>query len=108
MPQAARVSAAHRRPGSPSREDTAEAATLALAHRARQPLRRDQDETTPAEHGEEQEGSQPTESETGDPQAFESEATSEATTEQTASSSETGQQSAGAATAETTGGPRGH
>src|SRR2546429_290260 len=69
---------------------------------------RDHDETTPADHGEEQEGSQPTESETGDPQASESEATSEATTEQTASSSETGQQSAGADTGVTTGGSSGH
>src|SRR5207253_9132492 len=58
---AARALAAYRRHGSPSREDIYDAATLALAHRARQPLRRDQDETTPAEHGEEQEGSQPTE-----------------------------------------------
>src|SRR5437879_4112237 len=105
---AARALAAYRRHGSPSREDIYDAATLALAHRARQPLRRDQDDTMPAEHGEEQEGSQPTESETGDPQASESEATSEATTEQTASSSETGQQSAGADTGVTTGGSSGH
>src|SRR5438132_1365242 len=69
---------------------------------------RDHDEPTPADHGEEQEGSQPTESATGDPQASESEATSEATTEQTASSSETGQQSAGADTGVTTGGSSGH
>src|SRR5438477_453754 len=105
---AARALAAYRRHESPSREDIYDAATLALAHRARQPLRRDEDDTTAAEHGEEQEGSQPSESEAGDPQASESEATSEATTEQTASSSETGQQSAGADTGVTTGGSSGH
>src|SRR5438477_378607 len=37
---AARALAAYRRHGSPSREDIYDAATLALAHRARQPLRR--------------------------------------------------------------------
>ena len=55
---AARALAAYRRHGSPSREDIYDAATLALAHRARQPLRRDQDDTTSPESGEEQEGSQ--------------------------------------------------
>src|SRR6266446_252548 len=105
---AARALAAYRRHASPSREDIYDAATLALAHRARQPIRRDQDESNPAEHGEEQEGSQPSESETGDPQASDNEATSEATTEQTASSSETGQQSAGADTGVATGGSSGH
>ncbi|TMG01682.1 MAG: magnesium chelatase, partial [Chloroflexi bacterium] len=73
---AARALAAYRRHGSPSREDIYDAATLALAHRARQPLRRDQDDTTSPESGEEQEGSQPSDSEAGDPQASESEATS--------------------------------
>ena len=105
---AARALAAYRRHGSPSREDIYDAATLALAHRARQPLRRDQDDTTSPESGEEQEGSQPSDSEAGDPQASESEATSEATSEQTASSSETGQQSAGADTGVTAGGSSGH
>src|SRR5437763_3791527 len=105
---AARALAAYRRHGTPSREDIYDAATLALAHRARQPLRRDQDETSSPERGEEQEGSQPSDSETGDPQASESEASSEATSEQTASSSETGQQSAGADTGVTTGGSSGH
>src|SRR5437588_738497 len=69
---------------------------------------RDHDETTSPESGEEQEGSQPSDSEAGDPQASESEATSEATSEQTASSSETGQQSAGADTGVTAGGSSGH
>jgi len=87
---AARALAAYRRHGTPSREDIYDAATLALAHRARQPLRRDQDETSSPERGEEQEGSQPSDSETGDPHASESEASSEATAEQSASSSDTG------------------
>ena len=43
---AARALAAYRRHGSPSREDIYDAASLALAHRARQPVRRDQDEPT--------------------------------------------------------------
>src|SRR5436189_156714 len=105
---AARALAAYRRHGSPSREDIYDAATLALAHRARQPIRRDQDESTTPEHGEEQEGSQQSDPESGEPQASESEASSEATAEQSASASETGQQSAGADTGVTTGGSSGH
>src|SRR5881398_943071 len=104
---AARALAAYRRHGSPSREDIYDAATLALAHRARQPLRRDQDETTPAEHGEEQEGSQQSDPEGSQPQASESESATEATSEESASSSETGQQSAGADTGVTAGGSSG-
>src|SRR5216110_616195 len=42
---AARALAAYRRHGTPSREDIYDAATLALAHRARQPIRRDQEES---------------------------------------------------------------
>jgi magnesium chelatase subunit D len=103
---AARALAAYRRHVSPTREDIYDAATLALAHRARQPVRRDADEQGPAEQGDQQEGSQ-SEAEAGEPQASESDATSEATAEQTASSSETGQQSAGADTGVTAGGSSG-
>src|ERR1700738_3977453 len=60
---AARALAAYRRHKSPSREDIYDAATLALAHRARQPLRRDQDENSPSEPGEEEAGEKPSESE---------------------------------------------
>ena len=105
---AARALAAYRRHGSPNREDIYDAASLALSHRARQPLRRDQGETTSPEHGEEQEGTQQPESDAGDPQASESEATSDASAEQSASASDTGQQSAGADTGVTTGGASGH
>src|SRR6266852_2768760 len=44
--RAARALAAYRRHASPSREDIYDAATLALAHRARQPIRRDPDENS--------------------------------------------------------------
>src|SRR5216683_2991082 len=54
---ASRALAAYRRHASPNRDDIYDAAALALAHRARQPLRRDQDETTAPEQGDEQEGS---------------------------------------------------
>src|SRR5216110_3130346 len=89
---AARSLAAYRRHASPNREDIYDAASLALAHRARQPVRRDPDEPTTPEHGEEQEGSQQSDPESGEPQASESEAASDATAEQSASASETGQQ----------------
>src|ERR1700716_3777532 len=71
---AARALAAYRRHISPSREDIYDSATLALAHRARQPMRRDQDETTSPEQGEEQEGSKEPDSQSGEPQASESDA----------------------------------
>jgi len=54
---ASRALAAYRRHASPNREDIYDAAALALAHRARQPLRRDEDETSSPEHGDEQDGS---------------------------------------------------
>src|SRR5690349_19315062 len=105
---AARALAAYRRHGSPTREDVYDAATLALAHRARQPVRRDDSDTTAPEHGEQQEGSQPADSEVGEPRASDNEASAEASAEQSASSSDTGQQSAGADTGVTTGGASGH
>src|SRR6266571_65599 len=105
---AARALAAYRRHGTPSREDIYDAATLALAHRARQPLRRDQDETTPPEHGEEQEGSQLADSEAGEPQLSDSEAPAEATAEESASAADGGQQSAGSDQGMTTGGSSAH
>src|SRR3989440_4318948 len=104
---AARALAAYRRHGSPSREDIYDAASLGLAHRARPPSRRDQDEATAPEHGEEKEGSQPSDSDAAEPQPSDSEATSEASAEQSASASDTGQQSAGADTGITTGGSSG-
>src|SRR3989440_7787008 len=104
---AARALAAYRRHASPSREDIYDAATLALAHRARQPVRRDEEDSTSPQSGEEQEGSEPAESQAAEPQPSDSEATSEASAEQSASASDTGQQSAGADTGITTGGSSG-
>src|ERR1700674_2898665 len=105
---AARALAAYRRHASPSRDDIYDAATLALAHRARQPIRRDQDEVTSPEQGDEQEGSRETESQAGEPQASESESSAEASAEQSASAADSGQQSAGSDQGMTTGGSSGH
>src|SRR6202158_365817 len=70
---ASRALAAYRRHASPNRDDIYDHAALAPAHPAREPLRRDQDETSSPENGDEQEGSKPSESEPGDPQASETE-----------------------------------
>jgi magnesium chelatase subunit D len=105
---AARALAAYRRHASPSREDIYDAATLALAHRARQPLRRDQDETTSPEQGDEQEASKPSESDTGEPQASDSESPAEASADQTSTAADSGQQSAGSDQGMTTGGSSGN
>jgi magnesium chelatase subunit D len=104
---AARALAAYRRHATPNRDDIYDAATLALAHRARQPIRRDQEETTSPEQGDEQEGSKEPESESGEPQSSDSEASSETTAEQTSSAADTGQQSAGSDQGMTTGGSSG-
>ena len=104
---AARALAAYRRHGSPTREDIFDAASLALAHRARQPLRRDEDDQATSEPGDEQAGDKPSEAEGGEPQASDSEASTEATADESASSSDTGQQSAGSEQGVTTGGASG-
>ena len=106
---ASRALAAYRRHATPSREDIYDAATLALAHRARQPLRRDPDETTsPSEQGEEQQGSKPSESEPGDPQASDSESAADSSAEASASASDSGEQTAGSDQGMTTGGSSGN
>ena len=105
---AARALAAYRRHVSPTREDIYDAATLALAHRARQPVRRDQDENTSPQSGEEQEGSQPADSQAGEPQPSDSEAPAEATAEESSSASDGGQQSAGSDQGMTSGGSSAH
>ena len=104
---AARALAAYRRHASPNRDDIYDAAALALAHRARQPLRRDQDETSSPEQGEEQEGSKPADSEPGDPQASQSDTAAEAS-DASATASDSGEQSAGSDQGMTTGGSSGH
>src|SRR5690242_9078555 len=105
---AARALAAYRRHPSPSREDIYDAATLALAHRARQPIRRDQDENSSPQSGEEQEGSQPGESQAGEPQPSDSEAPAEASADESSSASDGGQQSAGSDQGMTSGGSSAH
>jgi len=104
---AARALAAYRRHASPSRDDIYDAATLALAHRARQPIRRDQDETTSPEQANEMDGSRQSDAEGGEPQASNSDSTAEASAEQSASSSDSGQQSAGSDQGMTIGGSGG-
>jgi magnesium chelatase subunit D len=105
---ASRALAAYRRHATPSREDIYDAATLALAHRARQPLRRDEDETSSPEQGDEQDGSKPAESAPGDPQASESESAAEASDSASAGASDSGEQSSGSDQGMTTGGASGH
>ena len=104
---AVRALAAYRRHNTPSREDIYDAATLALAHRARQPLRRDEDETSSPQRAEEQEGSKPAESETSETQPSDSESPAEATADESASASDSGEQSAGSDQGMTTGGSSG-
>jgi magnesium chelatase subunit D len=104
---AARALAAYRRHASPNRDDIYDAATLALAHRARQPVKRDQEETTSPEQGDEQDGSKEPESESGEPQDSESDSASDSSAEQTSSAADTGQQSAGSDQGMTTGGSSG-
>ncbi|HEY1421602.1 MAG TPA: magnesium chelatase subunit D family protein [Candidatus Dormibacteraeota bacterium] len=105
---AAKAMAAYRRHPSPTRDDIYDAAALALAHRARQPIRRDDDDTTSPEPGEEQDGTKPSESESGEPQASESESAADATADQSSSSADAGEQSAGSDQGMTTGGSSGH
>src|ERR1700687_4470529 len=105
---ASRALAAYRRHASPNRDDIYDAAALALAHRARQPLSRDQDETSSPNGDEQEEGSKPSESEAGDPQASESESATESSAEATASATDSGEQSAGSDQGMTTGGSSGN
>ena len=105
---ASRALAAYRRHATPSRDDIYDAATLALAHRARQPIRRDQEETTSPEQGDEQAGSKDADADAGEPQPSDSDAPPESSTEQSASASDSGQQSAGSDQGMTTGGSSGN
>ena len=106
--RAMRALAAYRRHHTPSREDIYDAATLALAHRARQPLRREDGETGSPERADDQEGSRPSDSEASEPQPSQSESPAEATADQSASAADSGEQSAGSDQGMTTGGSSGH
>jgi magnesium chelatase subunit D len=106
--RAVRALAAYRRHQSPTREDVYDAATLALAHRARKPLRREEDESTSPERSDEQEGSKPNESEASEPQPSDSQAQAESAADESSSASDSGEQSAGSDRGMTTGGSSGH
>src|SRR5436305_4538205 len=93
--RAMRALAAYRRHHTPTRQDIYDAATLALAHRARQPLRREDDETGSPERADDQEGSRPSDSEASEPQPSQSESPAEATADQSSSGADSGEQSAG-------------
>src|SRR6266516_1221675 len=106
--RAVRALAAYRRHHSPTREDVYDAATLALAHRARKPLRREEDESTSPERSDDQEGSKPSDSEASEPQASDSQAQAESAADESSSASDSGEQSAGSDRGMTTGGSSGH
>ncbi|HET7467649.1 MAG TPA: magnesium chelatase subunit D family protein [Candidatus Dormibacteraeota bacterium] len=106
--RAVRALAAYRRHDSPTREDVYDAATLALAHRARKPLRREEDESTTPERSDDQEGDKPNDSEASEPQASDSQAQAEASADESSSASDSGEQSAGSDRGMTTGGSSGH
>src|SRR5690349_17422619 len=106
--RAMRALAAYRRHQTPSRDDIYDAATLALAHRARKPLRREEQESTTPEQSEEQQGSRPSETEASEPQPSDSQSQSESAAEDASSASDSGEQSAGSDRGMTTGGSAGH
>ncbi len=106
--RAMRSLAAYRRHQTPSREDIYDAATLALAHRARKPLRRDEQESTTPEQSDEQQGARPSDSEASEPQESDSQSQSESAAEDSTSTSDSGEQSAGSDRGMTTGGSAGH
>src|SRR5260370_4195996 len=78
-----RALAAHRRHQSPTRDDVYDAATLALAHRARKPLHREEDEPTSPERAADQEGSNPSDSEPSEPHLSHTHPASQSPTHQT-------------------------
>src|SRR5205814_1840607 len=106
--RAVRALGAYRRHHSPTREDVYDAATLALAHRARKPLRREEDESTSPERSDDQEGSKPSESEASEPQPSDSQAQAESAADESSSASDSGEQSAGSDRGMTTGGSSGN
>jgi magnesium chelatase subunit D len=94
--QTARALAALRNRSRPSRDDVYDAAELALAHRARGPLRREQSDSSQSEEVERQEGGEE-QQERGDAmQSSESDAAEPSSAEQEGSQADSGQQSSGA------------
>ena len=91
----ARALAAERGHPTPTRDDIYDAAELALAHRARQPIRRDRDEPEESEPSQESGGEQdePQDGRSGESSSSETE--QEAQAEEQSSQSDTGQQAQG-------------
>jgi magnesium chelatase subunit D len=103
----ARALAAYRSHPGPNRDDIYDAAELALAHRAREPLRRDREDPAGAEDGEKHETADEAPSEGATPQPSGGEADQEATADESASASDSDQQTAGTDEGLTTGGAAG-
>jgi magnesium chelatase subunit D len=94
--QTARALAALRKKLRPSRDDVYDAAELALAHRARGPVRREQSDSSQSEEAERQEAAEE-QQERGDVmQSSESDAGEPSAAEQEGSQADSGQQSTGA------------
>jgi magnesium chelatase subunit D len=104
--QTARALAALRGRPSPTRDDVYDAAELALAHRARARIRREQEEQSPSEEARSGEDEQSQQGETAQPGANESNDEAGAQ-EQEASQADSGQQAAGSDEGVTTGSSRG-
>ena len=100
--QTARAMAALRGRPSPTRDDVYDAAELALAHRARARIRREQEEQSPSEEARSGEDEQSQQGETAQPGANESNDEAGAQ-EQEASQADSGQQAAGSDEGVTTG-----
>jgi magnesium chelatase subunit D len=92
--QAARALAALRSHPTPTRDDVYDAAELALAHRARSRVRREQEERSPSDEARQSQEEQPEQGETAQPGTTEVD-TDAGSEEQTASQAESGQQAAG-------------
>ncbi len=95
--QTARALAALRARPAPTRDDVYDAAELALAHRARAQIRREQQEQSPSEEAQRQEGEQeqPQQGESSQPGASDAEQQADAE-QMDASQADSGQQAAGA------------
>jgi magnesium chelatase subunit D len=94
--QTARALAALRERPRPTRDDVYDAAELALAHRARGPIRREQPDASQSEETERQEGGEEQQERGDTVQSSESEAAESSAAEQQGSQADSGQQSAGA------------
>jgi magnesium chelatase subunit D len=93
--RAARALAAYRGHPSPMRDDIYDAAELALVHRARQPVRRDQPDESEGEQSQQQETGENAPSEGGATQPSAGDSEEQANVEERASDAQSGQQATG-------------